>query len=84
MKDIFQFFEHPTPEPQDGLRPDERLFTQHPRPPRFRNNRAEQIGKYGSPNGRKYEKNRANRLRRRAEKLDPANAPTKMIRGWND
>lgn len=45
---------------------------------------AEQIGRYGSPKARKFEKQRANRLRRRAEKLDPVNAPTRLIRGWND
>lgn len=48
--------------------------------------KAEQIGKgqHTGPNTRKYEKRRAARLRRRAEKLDPANAPKRMIRGWSD
>lgn len=45
---------------------------------------AEQLGRYGGPGSRKFEKKRAARLRRRAEKLDPANAPTRLIRGWND
>jgi hypothetical protein len=45
---------------------------------------AEQIGKYGSPADRRFEKRRANKLRRRAERIDPENAPTRLIRGWND
>jgi hypothetical protein len=40
--------------------------------------------KHTSPNGRKYEKKRASRLRRRAERRDPENAPKKMIKGWAD
>lgn len=40
--------------------------------------------RHTSPKGRKYEKRRAARLRRRAEKKDPANAPKKVIKGWAD
>lgn len=67
-----------------ALKGERRLFMQYPRPTRYRGGHAEQIGRYGSPNGRKFEKRRANRLRRRAERLDPENAPVRCIRGWND
>lgn len=60
-----------------------REFTPFPKVHNHRGH-AEQIGKYGSPNGKKYEKKRANRLRRRAEKRDPENVPIRMTKGWND
>lgn len=81
---IERYFETLPPLPGPGPRPNSgKLFTWHPKVHSHRGH-AEQIGRYGSPNGRKYEKRRANRLRRRAEKRDPANAPTRLIRGWND
>lgn len=47
---------------------------------------AEQVRhtRHCSPNSRRYEKRRAARLRRRYEKADPENAPTRVTKGWAD
>lgn len=81
---IARWFDTFTPVPgREPGRNSGKLFTPFPKVHQHRGH-AEKIGRYGSPRARKYEKRRANRLRRRAEKVDPTNAPTRLIRGWND